>query len=279
MSERRRVLVFDSGVGGLSVLDAIVRRGGALSLDYAADTAWLPYGDKSDAALRARVPALLRAVAHEWAPEAIVLACNTASTVALDDVRLAVDVPVIGVVPPVKPAAALSASRVIGLLATPATIARPYTEDLIARFAGDCRVIRYGTTALVAEAEAKLSGRAVDPSKIDEAIDGLFSAEGGDRMDVVAMACTHFPLLLDELKARAPRAVRWLDSGDAVAARLHAVLGLVATDGLDPRLRRAGFTAPPGERWQAFEARGFSARATVGSARGFHVAPAADSFG
>src|SRR5262245_50651678 len=126
----KRVLVFDSGVGGLSVFDAIAASGKALELDYAADNAWLPYGLKSDAELRARVPALLAALAGQWSPDLIVVACNTASTIALDAVRAAVSVPVVGVVPPIKPAAALTRAGVIGLLATPATVRRAYTNDL-----------------------------------------------------------------------------------------------------------------------------------------------------
>ncbi|HRE45799.1 MAG TPA: aspartate/glutamate racemase family protein, partial [Terricaulis sp.] len=133
----KRVLVFDSGVGGLSVLDALAASGAGYELDYAADNAWLPYGLKSDAQLRARVPALLASLAEQWAPDLIVIACNTASTIALDAVRAAVDVPVVGVVPPVKPAAAQSKTGVIGLLATPATVRRTYTDDLIAQFAAD----------------------------------------------------------------------------------------------------------------------------------------------
>jgi len=271
----KRVLVFDSGVGGLSVLDAIVDAGAALDLDYAADNAWLPYSAKSDAALRERVPKLIAELVREWAPDAVVIACNTASTIALDAVRAAVAVPVVGVVPPIKPAAALTRTGVIGVLATPATIARSYTDDLIAKFAADKQVIRFGSTALVAAAEAKLAGEEVDPAAIREAIDGLFSAPGGDRLDVVALACTHFPLLARELAAAAPRSVAWLDSGAAIAARLLAVLDLAAGSG-ECRLRRAGFTGSGAGVWEAFEARGFSARATIGGAPSFVVAPAPD---
>ena len=276
---RKRALVFDSGVGGLSVLDAIVAAGAPLDLDYVADNAWLPYGAKSDAQLRARVPALIAAAAREWAPDAVVIACNTASTIALDATRAALGVPVVGVVPPIKPAAALSESGVIGLLATPATVARPYTDDLIAKFAAGRQVIRFGSTALVAAAEAKLAGRAVDGDAIGEAIVGLFNAPGGDRLDVVALACTHFPLLKAELAAAAPRPVSWLDSGAAIAARLMAVLGVApdaAPDAGACRLRRAGFTGNGAPVWEAFEARGFVSRAMIGAAPGFMVLPAPD---
>lgn len=252
----KRALIFDSGVGGLSVLDAIVASQLALELDYVADNAWLPYGLKSDDALRQRVPALLRAVAEQWAPDVVVVACNTASTIALDAARAALTAPVVGVVPPIKPAAALSATGVIGLLATPATVQRAYTDALIARFAANTTVIRFGSSALVAAAERKLTGAPVDGAIVSEAVAGLFGAPGGERIDVVALACTHFPLLAQELDAAAPRRVTWLDSGAAIARRVAAVAAV--GDGA-AQCRRAGFTeaaAAQALRF-AFASRGF----------------------
>lgn len=268
-ADARRVLVFDSGVGGLSVLDAIAAAGHAIELDYAADNAWLPYGLKSEDALRARVPALLAGLVEAWAPDAVVVACNTASTGALDAVRAALSVPVVGVVPPVKPAAARTRTGVIGVLATPATAAHAYTDALIAAFASDRRVIRFGSSALVEAAEGKLRGEAVPPSVIEEAIDGLFGAPGGEEVDVVALSCTHFPLLRDELAAAAPRRCAWLDSGAAIARRVVEVLGV----GIGPaRAGHVGFTdwraARPSRR--AFAARGFDDGLDIGglAARG-----------
>lgn len=220
----QRVLVFDSGVGGLSVYDAIARSGHALVLDYLADTAWLPYGEKTDTELQARVPTLLAAIVEHWRPDLVVIACNTASTIALDATRARLAVPVVGVVPPIKPAAALSKTGVIGLLATPATVRRPYTDQLIAEFASETRVIRHGSSALVLAAEAKLRGEAADRTAIAEAVAGLFGAPGGGDIDVVALACTHFPFVADDLSAAAPRYCRWLDSGDAIARRVADLL-------------------------------------------------------
>lgn len=271
----KRVLVFDSGVGGLSVFDAIVASGYALELDYAADNAWLPYGLKTDEQLRARVPALLSRLVEQWAPEAVVVACNTASTIALEPIRAALGVPVVGVVPPVKPAAALTRTGVIGLLATPATVQRAYTSDLIAQFAGDKRVIRFGSAALVEAAERKLRGENPGTAAINEAIEGLFGAPGGADIDVVALACTHFPLLTAELAAAAPRPCVWLDSGEAIARRLAHVL--IAAPG-QARARRAGFTGAGVTKGTlaAFEARGFQAFAEIGGAPSFEVEPRID---
>ncbi len=266
----KRVLVFDSGVGGLSVLDALADSGAALELDYLADNAWLPYGLKSDAELRARAPALLARIAEQWRPDAVVVACNTASTIALEEVRAALPMPVVGVVPPIKPAAAASRSGVIGLLATPATIGRAYTDDLIAKFAGDQIVIRFGAAALVDAAERKLAGERVSAAAIAEAIAGLFDAPGGDSIDVVALACTHFPLLAGDLAAAAPRACLWLDSGAAIARRVAQVLA--AAPG-QARVGRAAFTdiAAAGKVYRAFRERGFGEARGVGGASDFVV--------
>lgn len=264
----RRVLIFDSGVGGLSVLDAITEAGLALELDYVADNAWLPYGLKSDAALKARVPALLAAVAAQWRPDLAVVACNTASTITLAEVRAALAIPVVGVVPPIKPAAAASQSGVIGLLATPATIARAYTDDLIAQFAAGRRVIRFGSAALVEAAERKLRGEPVPPAAVAEAIEALFGAPGGEALDVVALACTHFPLLARELAEAAPRPVQWLDSGAAIARRVAQLLEPPAGQA---RMRAAAFSDADAAASLigAFHARGFAQIAALGDAPHF----------
>lgn len=271
----KRVLVFDSGVGGLSVFDAIAASGHALELDYVADNAWLPYGLKSDAELRARVPALLQRLVDQWAPDAVVVACNTASTIALDAVRERLAIPVVGVVPPIKPAAALTRTGVIGLLATPATVRRAYTSDLIAQFAADKRVVRFGSAALVEAAERKLRGEPFDPAAIAEAMEGLFGAPRGAEIDVIALACTHFPLLGRELAEAAPRPVVWLDSGEAIARRVAHVL--IAKPGA-AHVRRAGFTDANAAQtlYPAFRSRGFSTFAEIGAAPHFEAVPIGD---
>lgn len=272
----KRVLVFDSGVGGLSVFDAITAAGFGFELDYACDNAWLPYGLKSDEQLRARVPALLARLAEQWTPEAVVVACNTASTIALEQVRAALTIPVVGVVPPVKPAAAMTQTGVIGLLATPATVQRAYTDDLVARFADGKRVIRFGSSALVEAAERKLRGEDPGQSAIAEAVEGLFSAPGGNEIDVVALACTHFPLLAVELAAAAPRQCLWMDSGAAIARRLAHVLD--AEQGAS-RVQRAAFTSGDSARasLRAFEMRGFSDFSHISATPSFEVAPLIDA--
>jgi glutamate racemase len=213
------LLIFDSGVGGLSVLRPIRALLPAASLVYVADNAGYPYGTKSAAEIAARVPALLGRLAERVDPELIVIACNTASTIALDAVRGALDLPIVGTVPAIKPAAALSETRVIGVLGTPATVVQPYVDRLAEEFAGDCTVIRHGSAALVDLAEAKLRGEATRTEDYAAVLDGLFSQPGGERIDTVVLACTHFPLVEEELAAASPRPIRFVDGKEGIARR------------------------------------------------------------
>ncbi len=217
---------------------------------YAADYAGLPYGQKSDAELAARVPALLGRLAERYQPRLAVIACNTASTIALAHVRAALDLPIVGTVPAIKPAAALSKSGVIGVLGTEATVRQPYVDDLSARFAADKTVLRHGSPGLVTGAEAKLRGEAVDPRTIARAIAGLRDQPGGDRMDVIVLACTHFPLLRDELQAAAGAGVALIDGADGIARRVaDLTLGqqwpAVATPGIAVFTRSDDRPPPP----------------------------------
>jgi len=158
-----RALIFDSGVGGLSVVAEIRRRLPELSLDYVADDAFRPYGEKTAAELQARLPALLATLCDMLRPDIIVIACNTASTTALKHIRAAVSVPVVGVVPAIKPAAAVTRTGTLAVLGTPGTVAREYVDDLITEFASKKNVLLQGSVNLVDMAEDKLAGRAVDP--------------------------------------------------------------------------------------------------------------------
>ena len=190
---------------------------------YVADSAGFPYGTRSEAEIAVRVPALLGRLAERYRPRLIVIACNTASTIALPAVRAALDVPVVGTVPAIKPAAAMSRTRTIGVLGTEATVRQAYVDDLAARFAGDCRVLRHGSAALVELAEAKLRGEATDGSGYRAALAGLFGQPGGEAIDVVVNACTHFPLVEPELAATAPAGVRFVDGGPGIGRRIAAL--------------------------------------------------------
>src|SRR5438270_2766806 len=200
MNPAAPILFFDSGVGGLSVLQPTRLLLPNAPIVYAADSAGFPYGKRSEAEIASRIPALLGRLAERFHPRLAVIACNTASTIALEHVRSALDVPVVGTVPAIKPAAELSKSRVIGVLGTEATVRQPYVDDLAAKFAADCTIIRHGSPDLVELAEAKLGGEQIDLDQVRAAAQPLFEAPGGDRIDTVVLACTHFPLLKDELR-------------------------------------------------------------------------------
>ena len=214
------ILVFDSGVGGLSVLKAIRAELPHAPILYVADSAGFPYGTKNPVEIAARVPALLGRLAERYDPAIIVIACNTASTIALDAVRAALDLPIVGTVPAIKPAAALSKTRAIGVLGTDATIVQPYVDRLAGEFAADCAVIRHGSAALVERAEARLRGETANPQAAARALAGLFDQPGGDRMDIVVLACTHFPLVEAELAAASPRPLRFVHGGEGIARRI-----------------------------------------------------------
>jgi glutamate racemase len=215
----RPLLVFDSGVGGLSVADAIRATLPRAPLVYVADRAGYPYGTKRPEEIEARVPAILGRLAERFDPELIVIACNTASTIALDAVRSALDLPIVGTVPAIKPAASLSRSRTIGVLGTDATVRQPYVDRLAAEFAADCLVVRHGSAELVDLAEAKLRGEQAELSAYRAILDGLFARPGGERVDTIVLACTHFPLVEEELAAASSHPVRFVDGKEGIARR------------------------------------------------------------
>jgi len=226
------ILFFDSGVGGLSVVEAARRLLPDAPFVYAADSAGFPYGTKSEAEIASRVPALLGRLAERLRPRLIVIACNTASTIALAHVRAALDVPVVGTVPAIKPAALHSKTRVIGILGTDATVRQPYVDRLSAEHASDCIIVRHGSAALVELAEAKLRGERIAPEDVVATVAPL-AAVG--RLDTVVLACTHFPLLRGELQACLP-GVELVDSGDGIARR---IVHLTQGQAFAPALGRA----------------------------------------
>jgi glutamate racemase len=252
------LLFFDSGVGGLSVLGPTRKLLPTAPIVYAADSAGFPYGTKSETEIASRVPALLGRLVERYQPRLVVIACNTACTIALDQVRAALDLPVVGTVPAIKPAAESTKSGVIGVLGTEATIRQPYVDDLAERFASHCTVLRYGSPDLVALAEAKLAGEPVSVEQVSGAALPLFEQDRGGGIDTVVLACTHFPLLEDELQQAFP-GLNWVDGGAGIARRIdyltrqqpwpaqypggiavftggpprHALLGALAEYGLD----------------------------------------------
>jgi glutamate racemase len=213
------LLFFDSGIGGLSVVNEVRRSLPHAPLVYAADYAGLPYGTKSEAEIMARVPALLGRLVERYRPRLVTIACNTACTIALSHVRAALDVPVVGTVPAIKPAAETTRTGVIGLLGTAATIRQSYVDRLQMAHAPGMTLLRHAAPELVHAAEAKLRGEAVNPQVYAEAIRGLTNHPDGDSLDVTVLGCTHFPLVQDELAIAAPH-MRFVDGAAGIARRI-----------------------------------------------------------
>lgn len=186
---------------------------------YAADYAGMPYGTKSEAEIAARVPALLGRLVERFRPRLVTIACNTACTIALSHVRAALDVPVVGTVPAIKPAAEATRTGVIGLLGTAATIRQAYVDRLQSDYAAGMTLLRHAAPTLVHAAEAKLRGEGVNPQIYVDAMRGLTNHPDGDRLDVVALGCTHFPLVQDELQAVIPN-IRFVDGAAGIARRI-----------------------------------------------------------
>ena len=225
MSHRRaRILVFDSGTGGLSVAHAIREQLPDADIVYAADTAGFPYGKWAEVLLVRRILRVMRDLLDLVKPDCVVIGCNTASTLALDVLREEFQMPFVGTVPAIKPAAALTKTGVIGVLATPGTARREYTQTLIHTYAFHCRVILHGAQRLAAMAETKLAGGVVDKAALLAEISPVFREKQGARTDVVVLGCTHYPLLLEEMQEVVPWPVTWIDPAPAIARRTASIL-------------------------------------------------------
>jgi glutamate racemase len=221
---RPRVLLFDSGCGGLSVARAMRDQLPDVELIYAADFAAFPYGRWSEVMLVRRILKVMRELLEHAKPDCVVIACNTASTLALDVLREEFRVPFVGTVPAIKPAGAETKSGVVGVLATPGTVKREYTRTLIHTYAFHCKVLLHGAPNLAALAEDKLAGKPVDREALLAEIKPVFRTRGGNKTDVVVLGCTHYPLLLEELEEVAPWPVKWIDPAPAIARRTAFIL-------------------------------------------------------
>ena len=221
-----RALVFDSGLGGLSVLGEVERLRPDVEIAYVADDAAFPYGRLSEAALVARVKAVMAETIPAIRPDIVVVACSTASTLALPTLRADYpEIPFVGVVPAIKPAAKASRSGLISVLATRGTVARDYTKALVRDHAADCEVTLVGSARLAPIAEAAMRGEAIDEAAVAAEIAPAFIEKDGRRTDCIALACTHYPLLINVLEQLAPWPVAFVDPAPAIARRLDSLLG------------------------------------------------------
>ena len=237
------VLVFDSGIGGLTVL----REARVLMPDrrfvYVADDAGFPYGNWQESELTDRIIGLFAGLIEDHQPTLCVIACNTASTLVLEDLRRTFpNTPFVGTVPAIKPAAERTRSGLVTVLATPGTVRRAYTRDLIQSFASQCHVRLVGSENLAALADAHIRGEVVTDSAIETEIEPCFFEQDGGRTDIVVLACTHYPFLANRFRALAPWPVDWLDPAEAIARRALSLLSEPggASDGDDSAITTSG---------------------------------------
>ncbi len=219
-----RILLFDSGMGGLTVASCVRAQLPEAHLIYAADNAGFPYGAWKEEALVGRIVHVIGALIERTGPDIVVVACNTASTLAMAALRERYAIPFVGTVPAIKPAAAQTKSNIIGVLATPGTVSREYTHTLIHTYAFHCKVILHGAGRLAEIAEQKLKGHAPDMDELRDEITPVFRQRNGKKTDVVVLGCTHYPLLVEEMRRVAPWDVNYLDPAPAIARRVADVL-------------------------------------------------------
>ena len=244
-----RILTFDSGIGGLGIVQAIRELSPTLAIDYLADTAVFPYGEQDDLFLTQRIVTLISQAIDRLNPHLVVIACNTASTLALDALRAArPDMQFVGCVPPIRWAARTTQTGVIGLVATRATTRRPYLGRLHALYAPECTLIAHAAPGLATLAEKTFRGDDVSADSVRQEISGLFTHKDSDRLDTIGIGCTHYTFILDQLKAVSPPHITWLDPAMAVARQALTLLRAAPppTDRPVPdQAPAAWFTAPP----------------------------------
>jgi glutamate racemase len=235
------ILVFDSGLGGLTVLREIVAVQPDAAYTYVADDVFFPYGQHTEEEIIGRVVPLIGELIVLHQPDLVVIACNTASTLVLSHLREAYAVPFVGTVPAIKPACSASKTKRVSVLGTRGTVKREYTKALIRDFAHDCEVSLVGAENLATLAEAALRGEAVSDDAIQAEIAPCF-LNGDARTDTVVLACTHYPLLLEQITRVAPWSVDWIDPAPAIARRVEHLLG-TSTNGHIPSAAKFLFTS------------------------------------
>lgn len=258
----KRVLFFDSGVGGLSVYKEVARHNPDIETYFVFDNECFPYGEKDESFLIERIDNVISRAVERFDLSAIVVACNTASTIALPVLRKNNSLPIVGVVPAVKPAAMLSQKGIIGLLATPGTVKRQYTKQLIDDFARNCEVIAVGDKTLATIAEKRMISGDVDKEGIRKALMPFLSLPEQKQPDVIVLGCTHYPLLQDVMKEIMPD-VRFIDSGEAIGRRVRSLLDardvkVFDTDVIENKAFYTGILKEPEQRKLLFSRFGFN---------------------
>ncbi|MBS1061612.1 glutamate racemase [Gluconobacter wancherniae] len=242
-----RVLIFDSGIGGMGVVQSLRDTHPTLHIDYLADTALFPYGEQPDAPLTLRIVSLLKSACDRLLPDILVVACNTASTIALPALRECLKIPVVGCVPPIRWAGRVSQTRTIGLLSTSATARRPYIIDLHQRFAADCRLLTHGARGLADLAERAFLGEPIADDDVRRELRQLFQQPFGTEIDTIGLGCTHYTFLMPAFTRLADQPVTWLDPAPAVARQVGMVMSQISQEDRNARSARLLMTKAPSD--------------------------------
>jgi glutamate racemase len=222
------ILVFDSGIGGLTVLRELRVLMPERNFIYIADDAAFPYGNWAEPELRQRLLSIFGDFLRDYQPEVSVIACNTAFTLAGADLRAAFPGHTfVGTVPAIKPAAERTRSGLISVLATPGTVKRAYTRDLIQSFASQCDVRLVGSENLARMAEAYIRGETIADADVKAEIDRCFDEKDGRKTDIVVLACTHYPFMGNVFRRLAPWPVDWIDPAEAIARQARRLVPML----------------------------------------------------
>lgn len=227
------ILIFDSGIGGLTILREVRVALPGRRIVYVGDDAGFPYGEWDEEALIPRIVDLFERCVDAFTPELAIVACNTASTLIMPALRSRFDIPIVGTVPPIKPAAQHTASGLVSVLATPGTVKRPMVQRLVDEHAEQADVTLVGSTGLARLAEEHMQGMSIDKTRLQEEIAPCFLERDGARTDIVVLGCTHYPFLVHEMRQLAPWPVDWIEPAEAIARRVLALIG--PTPPVDPR--------------------------------------------
>ena len=243
------ILIFDSGIGGLTILREVRVALPGRRIVYVGDDAGFPYGEWKEEDLIPRVVGLFERCVEAFAPELAIVACNTASTLIMPALRARFEIPIVGTVPPIKPAATQTASGLVSVLATPGTVKREMIKRMVAEHSGQADVTLIGSTGLARLAEEHMRGQSIDQTKLSDELAPCFVEHAGARTDIVVLGCTHYPFLVHEMRRLAPWPVDWIEPAEAIARRALALVG--PTPPMDPReamsdiaLMTAGSPAP-----------------------------------
>jgi glutamate racemase len=241
--------LFDSGVGGLSILRHVRRALPHENLVYAADSRFAPYGDRTDEEISTRARVMVDFLVERGA-KAVVIACNTATAATVDSLRAGYRLPIVGMEPAVKPAAALTRSGVVGVLATTRTIASARFQKLVAAHRGGARVLPQACPGFVEQVETGDLWSGATRSLVERHVKPLVEAGA----DTLVLGCTHYSFLADVIHAVAGEAVTLVDSVDGVTRELDRRLGAegLRTDAAASGAEEFWSTSSPAEAGSIF---------------------------